>query len=226
MRSSLLDQANPQGASSGAASISGANSSVLSSLSGLNALEDPVTVLDRLIALSATGLDIDKFWAALGEAYDDECGQIGAGGDHCSGVDDLSERGEDALSEVMSAGIQGRQRRGNARGELHPLSSSVPGLGDHYPPMLESHASQTLYHSNMFIPPSRVPSVGPGPTSAHVLPTGAQLPEPHASQWTTAPPWDAESSPWTAHEGIDPQLWLRETSQGNPPYGWGGDRRY
>ncbi|KAK4133601.1 hypothetical protein BT67DRAFT_55004 [Trichocladium antarcticum] len=202
---------------SGAVSAPETSSSVSSGHPQLNSPDDPTPVLNRLIALGATRFDMDRFWTALGERHDDKCRQAGSGGeDHL--IDGLNEAGEDLLGAVMSAGIQGRPRREGP--------SSAHTLGDAYRPLLESQASQSMYHANMFVPPSRVPSAGPGPISEPVLSATPQILQPQPSQWAGVLPWDSGSSSWATPEGMDPQAWLRETGQGNPPYGWGVDRRY
>lgn len=202
---------------SGAVPIPQTSSAVSSGHPQLNSPDDPMPVLNRLMALGATRFDTDRFWTALGERCDDKCRQAGSGGeDHL--VDGLDETGEDLLGAVMSAGIQGRPRREG--------SSSAHPLGDPYRPLLKSQASQGMYHAHTFVPPSRVPSAGPGPISEPVLTAGPQILQPHPTQWTGVPPWNSGSSSWATPEGMDPQAWLGETGQGNPPYGWGVDPRY
>lgn len=232
MRSSAPDQSSSHRRPFQGQEGSVAGSSVSSGQSGPSTIENAMTILNRLIALGVTGPDTDKFWAALGEGYDDECAQAGgATGHHLA--DELSELGEDVLSAVMSAGIQRNPRRGATRGELNSLSASVSGLSDSsggHPPLSERQTSQPLYQ-NMFIPPSRVPSVGPGQREYNevtlvppVLLAGPQVPQP--GQWVAAGPWDVGAPSWPAQEDTDAQMWPRETGQGNPPYGWGADRRY
>lgn len=216
-----------------AASVSGASASTSTSQSAWSGVEGIATILNRLIALGPGRPDLDKFWAALGERYEDEC----AHGATASGADDISEAGEDAPSPIMSGPYQVGPATTHTSGMLHhPIPSSIPILGGHYP-TLETQANQTLYHSNMFIPPSRVPSVSPGQgeysglsllpsSSMSALQPGQQLPH---SQWATAGQWEAGPSSWAASsgipEGVDPEMWLRETGQGNQQYDWGADPR-
>ncbi|KAK4169776.1 hypothetical protein QBC43DRAFT_351916 [Cladorrhinum sp. PSN259] len=178
---------------------------------------EAIHILDRLVALSLTTPDMTHFWAALGERYDEVC---------APSIDNFSDYGDEAPSAPM--------------GWMQGGSSQSPprGLGP---------ATQQLYHGNLFIPPSRVGSVGPagqddyqvGHTSVPMLPVSGSMTHLHPTQWVAvgaeAQAWDANpaaAAPWQPSaaapqimvpEDLDPQLWLPTTAQGgsNTPYAEG-----
>ncbi|KAK4035185.1 hypothetical protein C8A01DRAFT_18114 [Parachaetomium inaequale] len=188
-----------------------------------NPSEDAKAVVNRLIALGPNGPDVDKFWASLGELYEDEFASGRAAAEHPSTPDGFAGLGEGVFNAMIMAG------RGQRNEATH---------GDTYP-MLQSPGAQGMYSSELFVPPSRVGSAGIGQrvygddpllrlAPMAVVPGASHLPSAHPHQWATAAAWDADPSPWTApgaapgamgHEGMDQQLW--DASQGNPPYGWG-----
>jgi hypothetical protein len=191
---------------------------------GPHPLEDATTVMDRLLALGAGGADVDKFWAALGEVYEDERGAVA---DHPPTPDGFSRPGGDGFQGMLAGRNQGSQSA---------MNDTFPTL----PSQLES--GQPMYPSTMFIPPSRVGSVAPGqheysdvsllppaPVSAIPPPGASHLPAAHPGHWTAAGTWNTGPSSWVApgdastmivpDERMDQQMW--EAGQGNPPYGWG-----
>jgi hypothetical protein len=189
-----------------------------------DSFEDAMAVLSRLIALGPNGPDVDKFWAALGEMYEDGLASGRAVAEHPSTPDGFAGLGEDVFDAMIMAG----------RGQR-----SEPTHGDAYP-MLQSPGAQGIYSSELFVPPSRVGSAALGQRVYNdgsllrpgapitVVPGATHLPSAHPDQWAAAATWGADPSPWTApgaasgvmdHEGMDQQVW--DASQGNPPYGWG-----
>lgn len=197
-------------------------SSTTFSRAGLTQAEDATTVLNRLLISGTQGADIDKFWIALGEMHEDDFAQRVAAAEHPSTPDDFSRPVDDVFNTMLAGA----------------------SIGDPYP-ILQAQGSQAMYQSNIFIPPSRVGSVGPGqreysdvsllpPAPRSAMPEASHFPSSHPGHWTAAGTWDTAPSSWATPgdassmmvpERMDQQMW--EASQGNPPYGWGNrDLRY
>lgn len=175
--------------------------------------------MNRLLALDAGGADVEKFWAALGEVYEDELTQRRNITEHPSAPDDFLRPGDDGFQGMLAGRSQGSQ---GAMGEPYPI----------LPSQLEG--SQPMYPHNMFIPPSRVGSVAPGQPEYNDVsllppaPVSAITPGAHSGHWTAAGAWNPGPASWVApgdassmmvpDERMDQQMW--EPGQGNPPYGW------
>ncbi|KAK3988417.1 hypothetical protein QBC44DRAFT_243579 [Cladorrhinum sp. PSN332] len=172
---------------------------------------EAIHILDRLVALSLTAPDMTNFWAALGERYDEVCSPT---------MDSFSDPGDEVPSAPM--------------GWMEADAS-------HSPPGNLRQAAKAVYHGSLFIPPSRVGSVGPagqddyqvqGHTSVPMLPVSGSMTHLHPTQWVTvgggeAQGWDtnATATSWQPSaaapqmmipEGLDPQLWMPATTQGGP----------
>ncbi|KAK4227383.1 hypothetical protein QBC38DRAFT_509755 [Podospora fimiseda] len=145
---------------------------------------------------------------------------LGEGYDElCSpSMDNFSDPGDEAPSAPM--------------GWMEPNNSPPGGL--------RQTARPVSYHGSLFIPPSRVGSVGPSSqedyqvqshTSVPMLPVSGSMTHLHPTQWVTEPQtWDHHTDPtatsWqassvtapqmmiTGTEDLDPQLWMPTTTQG------------
>jgi hypothetical protein len=139
--------------------------------------------MNRLLAMGTEGADVDKFWAALGEAHEAERVPGSAAAEQSSTPDDFPGPGNSACSATM-AGVS-------------PTSPSSFGNSCHL--LLQSQMSPP----GVFIPPSGVGSARPGGRPEYQDPAllpmpalGGELRLPDPNQWTATELWDVGPFAW------------------------------